>query len=99
MDEELAKGVMLDKTYLFKDGERPKLTSLVENGMARTVHTNSIQNVLSLENDLITRHTRNGASTRTFIENRRPKRFSSTDNVQSIILSMHSPKEEEDSKI
>jgi hypothetical protein len=99
IDDDLAQGVMLDKSYLINDGERPKYSSLVEEGAARTVHVSSIQNMLTLENDMITRHTRNGASTRTFIENRRPRRFSSTDTVQSIILSIHNPNEEEDSKV
>ena len=44
---------------------------------------------------MITRNTRIGAaSTRTFIENRRPRRFSSTDTVQSVILSIINPYEE-----
>jgi len=98
-DEDLAHGVMLDKSYLLNEGERPKHSSLVEYGAARMVQASSIQNMLTLENEMITRNMRNGASTRTFIENRRPRRFSSSDTVQSIILSIHNPNEEEDSKV
>jgi hypothetical protein len=29
-DEDLGQGVMLDKSYLLKDGERPKHSSLVD---------------------------------------------------------------------
>lgn len=90
---------MLDKSYLLNEGERPKHSSLVEYGAARMVQASSIQNMLTLENEMITRNMRNGASTRTFIENRRPRRFSSSDTVQSIILSIHNPNEEEDSKV
>ena len=99
-DEDLAHGVMLDKSYLLNEGERPKHSSLIEYGAAaRMVQASSIQNMLTLENEMITRNMRNGASTRTFIENWRPRRFSSSDTVQSIILSIHNPNEEEDSKV
>jgi len=98
-EDDLGQGVMLDKSYLLNEGERPKHSSLVEYGAARMVQASSIQNMLTLENEIITRNLRNGASTRTFIENRRPRRFSSSDTVKSIILSIHNPNDEEDSKV
>jgi hypothetical protein len=41
-DEDLAQGVMLDKSYLLNEGERPKNSSLVEYGSARIVQASSI---------------------------------------------------------
>ena len=36
-EDDLGQGVMLDKSYLINDGKRPKYSSLVEKGAARTV--------------------------------------------------------------
>jgi hypothetical protein len=46
-EDDLGQGVMLDKSYLINDGERPKCSSLVEQGAARTVQASSMLNMLT----------------------------------------------------
>ena len=82
-EEEPGTEVIHEASYLFKYGSRSKakFNSLVNPQIRQNPYARSIQTTLDIENEFITRQTRGGASTRTFIENRRPRRFSSSDTV------------------